>query len=83
MAKKKDLSVYVVSQDTAKWIDLKRDLESYRDRLCEMCEETFADFTTQGDEFDEAFATLHRYVNRGIIYSIDGNLSVSLEDNMI
>ena len=83
MAKKDDFKFYVVSQDTAKWLDLKRDLELYRDRLCEMCGETFTDFITQGGEFDKAFEGLHKFVNRGIIASIDGNMSLSLEDKVI
>lgn len=76
-------STYQVSKDTAKWIDLKRDLELYRDRLTEMYEETFVNFTVEDGEFNEAFSTLHELVNRGIIYSIDGNMSVSLEDKTI
>ena len=78
MEKKKELDFYVVSQDTAKWLDLKRDLELYRDRLCEMCEETFPDFSLNGGEFDTAFEGIHKFVNRGIIASIDGRMSASL-----
>lgn len=83
MANKKELGSYAVSKDTAQWLDLKRDLELFRDKLCEMCEETFPDFSMEGGEFDEGFTILHKFVNRGIIASIDGNMSLSLEEKVI
>ena len=91
MAKKDDSKFYVVSQDTAKWLDLKRDLELLRDKVCGLYEETMPDFfkngkdndrTLQG-EFDTAFENIHKFINRGLCSSIEGQMAVSLEDKIV